>query len=70
MKPLRLKMQAFGSYGKETLIDFETPEQAKLQSLMPLFLHCTEKPVHLQTKKKEWCFRVSMWNMNVNHLWN
>ena len=23
MKPLRLKMQAFGSYGKETTIDFE-----------------------------------------------
>ena len=23
MKPLRLKMQAFGSYGKEKVIDFE-----------------------------------------------
>ena len=23
MKPLKLKMQAFGSYGEETLIDFE-----------------------------------------------
>ena len=27
MRPLRLKMQAFGSYGKETLIDFEKIEQ-------------------------------------------
>ena len=27
MKPLRLKMQAFGSYGKETLIDFEKVNQ-------------------------------------------
>ena len=27
MKPLRLKMQAFGSYGKETTIDFEKVNQ-------------------------------------------
>ena len=27
MKPLKLKMQAFGSYGKETLIDFEKVNQ-------------------------------------------
>ena len=27
MKPLRLKMQAFGSYGKETVIDFEKVNQ-------------------------------------------
>lgn len=27
MKPLRLKMQAFGSYGKETIIDFEKVNQ-------------------------------------------
>ena len=27
MKPLRLKMQAFGSYGKETVIDFENVNQ-------------------------------------------
>ena len=27
MKPLRLKMQAFGSYGKETVVDFEKVNQ-------------------------------------------
>ena len=27
MKPLKLKMQAFGSYGEETLIDFEKVNQ-------------------------------------------
>ena len=27
MRPLKLKMQAFGSYGKETVIDFKKPEQ-------------------------------------------
>lgn len=27
MRPLKLKMQAFGSYGKETMIDFERVEQ-------------------------------------------
>ena len=27
MRPLKLKMQAFGSYGKETVIDFTKPEQ-------------------------------------------
>ena len=27
MRPLRLKMQAFGSYGKETVIDFTNVDQ-------------------------------------------
>lgn len=27
MRPLKLKMQAFGSYGRETVIDFKKPEQ-------------------------------------------
>ena len=27
MRPLKLKMQAFGSYGRETIIDFTKPEQ-------------------------------------------
>ena len=27
MRPLKLKMQAFGSYGRETVIDFTKPEQ-------------------------------------------
>ena len=27
MKPIKLKMQAFGSYGKETVIDFTKPSQ-------------------------------------------
>ena len=30
MKPLRLKMQAFGSYGKETTIDFEKVKKVQL----------------------------------------
>ena len=27
MRPLRLTMEAFGSYGKRTVIDFEKPDQ-------------------------------------------
>ena len=27
MKPLRLTMQAFGSYGKQTVVDFERMNQ-------------------------------------------
>ena len=27
MRPVRLTMEAFGSYGKKTVIDFETPNQ-------------------------------------------
>ena len=27
MKPVRLTMQAFGSYGKKTVIDFTVPNQ-------------------------------------------
>ena len=34
MKPLRLKMQAFGSYGKETTIDFE-----KVPEVLKIFFH-------------------------------
>ena len=58
MKPLRLKMQAFGSYGKETTIDFEKVNQnlflitgdtgaGKRRSLMRLFLLYMEKPALL-----------------------
>lgn len=58
MKPLRLKMQAFGSYGKETTIDFEKVNQnlflitgdtgaGKRRSLMRSFLLYMEKPALL-----------------------
>ena len=33
MKPLKLKMQAFGSYGEETLIDFEKVKVVNLYAL-------------------------------------
>ena len=58
MKPLRLKMQAFGSYGKETTIDFEKVNQnlflitgdtgaGKRRSLMRSFLLYMAKPALL-----------------------
>ena len=62
MKPIQLTMQAFGSYGKKTVIDFTKPDQnlflitgdtgsravpGRRQFLTLLFLHFTEKPVLL-----------------------
>ena len=74
MRPLKLKMQAFGSYGRETVIDFTKPEQnhvlvsqeiqerEKQLFSMLLYLLCMEKQVPHPIKKKAWYFRVSMRN--------
>ena len=73
MRPLKLKMQAFGSYGRETVIDFTKPEQnlflitgdtgaGKTTISMLLYLLCMEKQVPHPIKMKAWYFRVSMRN--------
>ena len=43
MKPLRLKMQAFGSYGKETTIDFEKVNQNLFLITAALWVDRTER---------------------------
>ena len=84
MKPLRLKMQAFGSYGKETVIDFEKvnqnlflisgsqgiQEREKQRFLTRSCLHYMERQVPRQTKKKELFCRVSMLILRRSLLWN
>lgn len=81
MKPLRLKMQAFGSYGKETVIDFEKvnqnlflitgiQEQGKQRFLTRSCLHYMERQVPRQTKKKELFCRASMLIWQRSLLWN
>ena len=73
MRPLKLKMQAFGSYGRETVIDFTKPEQnlflitgdtgaGKTTIFDAIVLLCMEKQVPHPIKKKAWYFRVSMRN--------
>ena len=62
MRPVKLTMQAFGSYGKLTQIDFQEPNQnlflvtgdtgaGKQLYLMPLYLLFTVKPAPVQTRK-------------------
>ena len=71
MRPLKLVMQAFGSYGNRTEIDFEKPDQnlflitgntgsGKQRFLMRLCLPCMGKQVPAQIKKAETNCRVSM----------
>lgn len=56
MKPIKLTMQAFGSYGGKTVIDFTRPQQNLFLvtgdtgaenplSLMLLYLHYMERQV-------------------------
>lgn len=82
MKPLRLKMQAFGSYGKETVVDFEKVNQnlflitgdtgAGKTTIFELrsCLHYMERQVPRQTKKKELFCRASMLILRRSLLWN
>ena len=63
MKPIRLTMQAFGSYGKKTVIDFTKPSQnlflitgdtgaGKTTILMPWYLPCMMRQVPGRTKRR------------------
>ena len=81
MKPLKLTMQAFGSYVKPGTIDFEKPAQnlflitgdtgaGKRRFLMPLYLPCMEKQVLARIKKMEMNCRVSMQIRSCRLLWN
>ena len=69
MKPLKLTMQAFGSYVKPGTIDFEKPAQN-------LFLITgdtgagMEKQVLARIKKMEMNCRVSMQIRSCRLLWN
>ena len=73
MRPVKLTMQAFGSYGKLTQIDFrepnqnlflelEIPVQERRPYLMLLYLPFTAKPVPVPIKKRVLYCRASMWN--------
>ena len=72
MRPVKLTMQAFGSYGKLTQIDFQEPNQnlfscdrrhrsrKKQLYLMLLYLLFTVKPAPVQTRKMVLYCKASM----------
>ena len=80
MKPLKLKMQAFGSYGEETLIDFEKVNQnlflitgdtgAGKTTIFDAIVCAlsTEKPAPMQIRKTVRNFRVSLWRSGRSRL--
>ena len=57
MRPVKLTMQAFGSYGNLTQIDFQEPDQ---NLLTPLYLRFTEKQVPVLIRRMVLYFRASM----------
>ena len=79
MRPLKLVMQAFGSYGNRTEIDFEKPDQnlflitgntgsGKTTIFDAIVLLSTEKPAPMQIRKTVRNFRVSLWRSGRSRL--
>ena len=81
MKPLKLKMQAFGSYGEETLIDFEKVNQnlflitgdtgaGKTTIFDAIVFALYGEASSSANKKRVWFCKVSMSILQKNLSWS
>ena len=81
MRPQKLTMQAFGSYGQKTIIDFTKTDQnlflvtgdtgaGKTTIFDAIVFALYGEASSVSNKKKALCCRASMQDWSLSHMWN